>query len=145
VDTYIRKGNYAALPSLPYTPGRDGAGIVEEVGEGVEGLQKGDRVYTLTPVTGTYAQLSLCRARCVFKLHPSLSFDEGAAYFFFFLSSSPFPFLDFPSFLGAITFLVDNLLLPNTLSLGVPYFTAHRALLKGRAKQGETLLVHGAT
>ena len=31
-DTYIRSGNYSSLPELPYTPGADAAGIVEEVG-----------------------------------------------------------------------------------------------------------------
>ena len=35
VDTYIRSGNYARKPSLPYTPGGDGAGIVHEVGSDV--------------------------------------------------------------------------------------------------------------
>lgn len=29
VDTYIRGGQYKALPALPFTPGSDGAGIVE--------------------------------------------------------------------------------------------------------------------
>lgn len=33
VETYIRSGVYARLPQLPYTPGNDGAGIVEDVGE----------------------------------------------------------------------------------------------------------------
>ncbi|PIO61427.1 hypothetical protein TELCIR_17049, partial [Teladorsagia circumcincta] len=28
VDTYIRNGQYASKPNLPYTPGKDGAGIV---------------------------------------------------------------------------------------------------------------------
>src|SRR5688572_2396243 len=36
VDTYIRSGQYAALPPLPYTPGSDGAGTVEAVGSGVQ-------------------------------------------------------------------------------------------------------------
>lgn len=31
VDTYIRAGQYAILPELPYIPGREGAGIVEQV------------------------------------------------------------------------------------------------------------------
>ena len=35
VETYIRSGNYAIKPALPYTPGTDGAGIVEAVGSGV--------------------------------------------------------------------------------------------------------------
>ena len=32
VETYVRSGQYAGLPSLPYTPGSDGAGIVVAVG-----------------------------------------------------------------------------------------------------------------
>ena len=32
VDTYIRMGLFANLPSLPYIPGRDGSGTVEKVG-----------------------------------------------------------------------------------------------------------------
>ena len=35
VETYIRAGTYARLPELPYTPGNDGAGVVEHVGSGV--------------------------------------------------------------------------------------------------------------
>ena len=35
VDTYIRAGNYAALPTLPYTPGSDVSGVVEGVGKSV--------------------------------------------------------------------------------------------------------------
>ena len=32
VDTYIRSGTYARLPSLPYTPGKDSAGVIERIG-----------------------------------------------------------------------------------------------------------------
>ena len=32
VDTYIRSGTYARKPSLPYTPGGDGAGVIYEIG-----------------------------------------------------------------------------------------------------------------
>ena len=31
VDTYIRAGAYARKPNLPYTPGMDAAGVVEDV------------------------------------------------------------------------------------------------------------------
>jgi len=36
VDTRIRTGGHAIIkPSLPYTPGNDGSGIVESIGEQV--------------------------------------------------------------------------------------------------------------
>ena len=36
VETYIRSGTYARLPSLPYIPGGDGAGVVDKVGPGID-------------------------------------------------------------------------------------------------------------
>lgn len=35
VDTYIRSGTYAYRPNLPYTPGKDCAGVIERVGDDV--------------------------------------------------------------------------------------------------------------
>jgi NADPH2:quinone reductase len=35
VDTYLRSGIYANAPKPPYTPGKDGAGVVEKIGDGV--------------------------------------------------------------------------------------------------------------
>src|SRR5215210_607246 len=45
VDTYIRSGQYAFLPPLPFVPGADGAGVVEAVGDDAGGFKAGDRVY----------------------------------------------------------------------------------------------------
>ena len=45
VETYIRAGTYARLPELPYTPGNDGAGVVEQVGSDVTEFNPSDRVY----------------------------------------------------------------------------------------------------
>ena len=42
VDVYIRAGTYARKPPLPYTPGTDGAGTIESVGEGVTKLAPGE-------------------------------------------------------------------------------------------------------
>ncbi len=79
VDTYIRSGQYAKLPQLPYTPGIDGAGVVETVGPGVERFQVGDRVYIAGSVSGTYAELALCSETQVYRLPQRLSFQQGAA------------------------------------------------------------------
>jgi NADPH2:quinone reductase len=81
VDTYIRAGNYARKPSLPYTPGIDGAGLVVAVGNAVDGVKVGDRVYGGWPITGTYAEQVLYEDRWVFPLPDSLSFEQGAGVY----------------------------------------------------------------
>lgn len=78
-ETYIRAGNYAQLPELPYTPGRDGAGTVQAVGAGVTHVQPGDRVYLTDSSTGTYAELALADAADVHPLPDRASFAQGAA------------------------------------------------------------------
>ena len=79
VDTYIRSGTYARKPDLPYTPGMDGAGVVEAVGPEVDYLRRGDRVYLSGAVGGTYAELALCKPSHVHSLPERVSFVEGAA------------------------------------------------------------------
>ncbi len=78
VEVYIRSGAYAAKPQLPYTPGGDAAGTIEAVGSGVTELNPGDRVYTLTTLSGAYAELALCDARQVKPLPGNVSFAQGA-------------------------------------------------------------------
>jgi NADPH:quinone reductase len=82
VDTYIRAGQYAALPSLPYTPGADGAGIVEAVAADVREFAPGDRVYIGGTVAGrangSYADKALCAPDQVHRLPSGISFQQGA-------------------------------------------------------------------
>jgi len=78
VDTYIRAGNYGRDRSLPYTPGIDGAGIVESVGDGVTNAAPGQRVYVAGSITGTYAEKTLCDASQVHALPEQVSFSQGA-------------------------------------------------------------------
>lgn len=78
VDVYIRSGAHVVRPTLPYTPGADGAGTVEAVGEGVTRFHVGDRVYVAGSLSGTYAELTLCGEHQVHSLPASLSFAQGA-------------------------------------------------------------------
>lgn len=77
-ETYIRAGKYALLPALPYTPGSNGAGLVEAVGDGVKKVKPGDRVYIARSVSGTYAQYALALEEQVHPLPARLSFAQGA-------------------------------------------------------------------
>jgi NADPH2:quinone reductase len=78
VDAYIRTGNYGRDRALPYTPGSDGAGIVEAVGPEVVRVRPGDRVYTAGSLSGTYAERALCEENQVWPLPGNLSFAQGA-------------------------------------------------------------------
>ncbi|MDN5873115.1 MAG: NADPH:quinone reductase [Sinobacteraceae bacterium] len=79
VEAYIRSGQYAKLPTLPFTPGSDGAGIVEAVGVNAGHFQAGDRVYLSGSMTGTYAELALADVSDVHPLPDNVSFSQGAA------------------------------------------------------------------
>ncbi|HVG83038.1 MAG TPA: NADPH:quinone reductase [Vicinamibacterales bacterium] len=82
-DTYMRAGGYAIAPGLPYVPGADAAGVVEQVGETVTGVRAGDRVYiggtAAGRAHGAYASLVVCRATQIHPLPERLSFAQGAA------------------------------------------------------------------
>jgi len=79
VETYIRAGTYARLPVLPYTPGNDGAGVVEQIGSDVSEFRPGDRVYVAGSLSGTYAEFALCKTEQVHRLPENVSFAQGAA------------------------------------------------------------------
>jgi len=77
-DTYMRAGTYPRKPPLPYTPGSDGAGVVEVVGEGVKKVKRGDRVYTTQTHSGAYAEYALALEHQVHPLPGKISFSQGA-------------------------------------------------------------------
>jgi NADPH:quinone reductase len=77
-DTYMRAGAYARKPPLPYTPGSDGARVVEAVGEGVKKVKRGDRVYTTQTVSGAYAEYALALEQQIHPLPAKISFSQGA-------------------------------------------------------------------
>ncbi|ORX90364.1 Zn-dependent oxidoreductase [Basidiobolus meristosporus CBS 931.73] len=75
IDTYHRTGLYA-LP-LPLILGREGAGVVEAIGEGVADFKVGDRVAYLT--SAGYAEYGVSTEDKAAKLPDSVDFDLGAA------------------------------------------------------------------
>ena len=82
-DAYMRTGNYAIKPALPYVPGADAAGVVEAVGSGVSDVEPGDRVYVGGtaghPSYGAYAEKILCDRPQIRRLPPRVTFAQGAA------------------------------------------------------------------
>lgn len=84
-DTYMRAGGYAIKPDLPYTPGADAAGVVDQVGDGVTRWKTGDRVYVSGTAAGkahgAYAQFAVCLPEQVHRLPDRISFTQGAGLF----------------------------------------------------------------
>jgi len=76
IDVYHRTGLYP-LP-LPLIIGSEGAGVVEELGPGVAGLQPGDRV-AYAGVTGAYAEARLIQANRVVKIPAGITDHQAAA------------------------------------------------------------------
>jgi NADPH2:quinone reductase len=79
VETYIRAGTYPNLPPLPYTPGKDAAGVVESIGADMKSVRAGDRVYISGTSTGAYAEFALCEINDIHPLPEKISFAQGAA------------------------------------------------------------------
>jgi NADPH2:quinone reductase len=76
IDTYQRSGRYP-LP-VPFIPGPEGAGVVEEVGPDVTGLAPGQRVGWVAG-SGSYAEQALVPAEKLVPLPDSVSFQQAAA------------------------------------------------------------------
>ena len=83
-DWKSRKGGEEPAPlPRPQVPNQDGAGIVDEVGDGVEGLAAGDRVWVWEAAyqrqNGTAQQLAVVPARQAVRLPDDAGFDLGAS------------------------------------------------------------------
>jgi NADPH:quinone reductase-like Zn-dependent oxidoreductase len=78
VDWKIRSGylkDFMPVP-LPYTPGIDVSGIVEEVGAGVKGLIKGQAVFGVAK--GGYAEYAVAAAADLVPKPANVSFEAAA-------------------------------------------------------------------
>jgi NADPH:quinone reductase len=81
-DTYMRTGNYAIRPALPYIPGADGAGVIAAVGRDVTEVTPGQRVFFGGTAThkayGAYSAKVLCEPEQLHALPERLTFSQGA-------------------------------------------------------------------
>lgn len=77
IDTYHRSGVYPV--DLPAGLGSEAAGVVEAVGEGVDGLSVGDRVGTFGPSRGAYATARNVAAKQLFRLPDDVDDRTAAA------------------------------------------------------------------
>jgi len=78
IDVYHRTGLYPM--ELPFTPGVEGAGVVEKVGEGVDDLGPGDHVaYTGNGPIGSYCEARVLPRQRLFKLPDTIPDDVAAA------------------------------------------------------------------
>jgi NADPH2:quinone reductase len=76
VDTYQRSGLYQ-IP-LPFTPGSEGAGVVEAVGPKVKEFKAGDRIAYASPI-GAYAEVLLRPADRLVKIPAGIDERTAAA------------------------------------------------------------------
>jgi NADPH:quinone reductase len=77
-DVLIIEDKYQFKPPRPFAPGAEIAGVIESVGEGVDGLTVGDRVIGLCG-NGGLAEKVAVPASNVFKMPEDMSFADGAS------------------------------------------------------------------
>jgi NADPH:quinone reductase-like Zn-dependent oxidoreductase len=78
-DLMVVAGTYQNLPTPPFSPGKEVAGIVQAVGRSVDGFSPGDRVMAQLEHGGYREQVIARAANCV-RLPDTISFVEAAAF-----------------------------------------------------------------
>jgi len=76
-DALMIEDKYQFKPKPPFIPGGDVAGIVEAVGEGVEGFAVGDRVTGSLGLVGGFAERAKVRVEAARRLEDSIGFAES--------------------------------------------------------------------
>jgi NADPH2:quinone reductase len=79
IDVNQRRGRYKTTIELPFVPGLEGAGIVQELGFGVKEVKVGDKV-AYAYGRGSYAQAANVPAKNLIPLPSDFSFEQGAAF-----------------------------------------------------------------
>ncbi len=77
-DRLMMQGKYQVRPELPFVPGRDAAGVVAAIGDGVTRCRPGDRVNAIVTF-GAYAEKLAAPETHCFRLPDDMEFATGAA------------------------------------------------------------------
>ncbi|MDP2241776.1 MAG: NADPH:quinone oxidoreductase family protein [Burkholderiales bacterium] len=77
-DLLVIGGTYQTLPTLPFSPGKDLAGVVAAVGAGVTTCKPGDRVAAQNEY-GAYAQRCVVPQMNCYTMPERMSFTDAAA------------------------------------------------------------------
>lgn len=78
-DIMVVEGTYQNLPERPFTPGKEAAGTIVAVGEGVQRLAAGHRVLALVEF-GAFTERLLVPAELVVVIPDEISFEQAAAF-----------------------------------------------------------------
>jgi NADPH2:quinone reductase len=78
-DVLIIQNKYQFKPPLPFSPGSELAGVVKEVGAGVQGWRTGDRVMAFTTY-GAFAEEAKTEASRLLPLPENMDFVTGASF-----------------------------------------------------------------
>ena len=77
-DVLMIQGLYQFQPELPFSPGGECSGTIVSIGENVEDLKVGDRVFAMTGL-GAFSEKILAPKNSVVKIPDSMSFETAAA------------------------------------------------------------------
>ncbi|GGE38582.1 NADPH:quinone oxidoreductase [Marinicauda pacifica] len=78
-DVLLVEGKYQMKPPTPFVPGMEASGVVSALGEGVQGVEIGQRVIVAT-MLGAFAEKVPAAANQLVPMPDSMSFEEGAAF-----------------------------------------------------------------
>jgi NADPH:quinone reductase-like Zn-dependent oxidoreductase len=90
-EALMRSGTYIQTPQLPSGLGLEAAGIIETIGEGVDGFAPGEAVSVVPPLSmarwPAYGEIATYPAALVVKHPPSLSWAAAAAVWMQYLTA----------------------------------------------------------
>ena len=81
-DLLIIQDLYQHKPPRPFAPGSEVAGIVEAVGQGVDGFEVGDRVWALPAGHGGFVTHITVASSSAVKIPDVMPFEDAASFFF---------------------------------------------------------------